>query len=67
MALPHRPCLLLFGRYEDARKAFEVADLDPGDEDTLEFLEWIRNKTAPQPAKEPLRCLIRTRCAEFLG
>lgn len=41
-------------RYEDARKAFEVADhLDPGDEDTLEFLEWIRNKTAPQPAKEP--------------
>lgn len=40
-------------RYEDARKAFEVADhLDPGDEDTLEFLEWIRNKTAPQPAIE---------------
>jgi tetratricopeptide (TPR) repeat protein len=40
-------------QYEDARKAFEVADhLDPGDEDTLEFLEWIRNKTAPKLVKE---------------
>lgn len=42
-------------RYEDARKAFEVADqLEPGDEDTLEFLEWIRSKTAPKPAEQPI-------------
>lgn len=41
-------------QYEDARRAFEVADhLEPGDEDTLEFLEWIRNKTAPKPVEEP--------------
>lgn len=40
-------------RYEDARRAFEVADhLEPGDEDTLEFLEWIRKKTAPKPVKK---------------
>ncbi|AWP30424.1 SMI1/KNR4 family protein [Paenibacillus sp. Cedars] len=40
-------------QYEDARRAFEVADhLEPGDDDTLEFLEWIRNKTAPKPVVE---------------
>ncbi|WP_339277152.1 SMI1/KNR4 family protein [Paenibacillus sp. FSL W8-0426] len=33
-------------QYEHAREAFEKADrLDPGDEDTQEFLEWIRSKT----------------------
>lgn len=32
-------------QYDEAQKAFEVADqLDPGDEDTLEFLEWIASK-----------------------
>lgn len=34
-------------RYDEARTAFENADrLDPGDEDTLEFLGWIAEKTA---------------------
>lgn len=33
-------------QYEHAREAFEKADrLEPGDEDTQEFLEWIRSKT----------------------
>lgn len=33
-------------QYEHAREAFEMADrLEPGDEDTQEFLEWIRSKT----------------------
>ncbi|CAM3600025.1 MULTISPECIES: SMI1/KNR4 family protein [Paenibacillus] len=36
-------------QYENAREAFETADrLEPGDEDTLEFLEWIRSKTEEQ-------------------
>ncbi|WP_336782563.1 SMI1/KNR4 family protein [Paenibacillus illinoisensis] len=40
-------------QYEKARAAFENADrLDPGDEDTQEFLEWIRSKTAEKPAEE---------------
>ncbi|MDN8591368.1 SMI1/KNR4 family protein [Paenibacillus sp. 11B] len=40
-------------QYENAREAFEAADrLEPGDEDTQEFLEWIRNKTTEEPAKE---------------
>lgn len=31
-------------QYEKAEQAFERSDeLEPGDEDTLEFLEWIRN------------------------
>ncbi|MGP0585685.1 SMI1/KNR4 family protein [Paenibacillus timonensis] len=35
------------GRYDEARTAFENADrLEPGDEDTLEFLSWIAEKTA---------------------
>ncbi|MGG6313673.1 SMI1/KNR4 family protein [Paenibacillus macerans] len=34
-------------QYDDARSAFGNADrLDPGDEDTLEFLSWIEEKTA---------------------
>ncbi|MCT2194772.1 SMI1/KNR4 family protein [Paenibacillus sp. p3-SID1389] len=34
-------------RYDEARIAFETADrLEPGDEDTLEFLSWIEEKTA---------------------
>lgn len=42
-------------QYEKAREAFEVADrLEPGDEDTQEFLEWIRNKTEEEPAQEPV-------------
>ncbi|WP_068784172.1 SMI1/KNR4 family protein [Paenibacillus phocaensis] len=33
-------------RYDEARTAFERADrLEPGDEDTLEFLSWIAEKT----------------------
>ncbi|ANY73772.1 cell wall assembly protein [Paenibacillus ihbetae] len=36
-------------QYDNAREAFEAADrLEPGDEDTLEFLEWIRGKTEEQ-------------------
>ncbi|MFB8376249.1 SMI1/KNR4 family protein [Paenibacillus taichungensis] len=36
-------------QYENAREAFEAADrLEPGDEDTQEFLEWIQNKTADE-------------------
>ncbi|AWB46572.1 cell wall assembly protein [Paenibacillus sp. CAA11] len=42
-------------RYEDALRAFEMADkLEPGDEDTLEFLEDIRSKMPqPEPSAEP--------------
>lgn len=41
-------------RYEDALREFEAADkLDPGDEDTLEFLESIRQKLAePSPDED---------------
>lgn len=40
-------------QYENAREAFEAADrLEPGDEDTQEFLEWIRNKTASELTEE---------------
>ncbi|MFJ2046720.1 SMI1/KNR4 family protein [Paenibacillus taichungensis] len=40
-------------QYENAREAFEAADrLEPGDEDTQEFLEWIRNKTAGELTEE---------------
>ncbi|MFC3747330.1 SMI1/KNR4 family protein [Paenibacillus sp. GCM10012306] len=43
-------------QYDEARQAFEAADkLDPEDEDTLEFLEWIREKTAKKPAKTPAK------------
>lgn len=36
-------------QYDNAREAFEAADrLEPGDEDTLEFLEWIRSKMEEQ-------------------
>lgn len=42
-------------QYEEARQAFEAADrLEPGDEDTLEFLEWIRSKTAQETEEEPV-------------
>jgi hypothetical protein len=42
-------------RYEEALRAFEAADkLDPGDEDTLEFLDSIRQKLAEsEPVEEP--------------
>lgn len=41
-------------QYDDALRDFEIADqLDPGDEDTLEFLEWIRSKTASQSETDP--------------
>jgi len=46
-------------RYEEALRAFETADrLDPGDEDTQEFLGWIRDKlagnaSAEESAEEP--------------
>ncbi|MEC0123246.1 SMI1/KNR4 family protein [Paenibacillus pabuli] len=40
-------------QYENARAAFEAADrLEPGDEDTQEFLEWIRNKTTEELREE---------------
>lgn len=42
-------------RYEDALKAFTAADeLEPDDEDTLEFLGWIRRKLAKRTAKKPM-------------
>ncbi|WP_440114760.1 SMI1/KNR4 family protein [Paenibacillus sp. QZ-Y1] len=42
-------------QYENAREAFEAADrLEPGDEDTQEFLEWIRNKTEEEFTQEPV-------------
>ena len=35
------------GRYEESETAFRRSDeLEPGDEDTLEFLEWIESKKA---------------------
>ncbi|ANS76538.1 cell wall assembly protein [Paenibacillus yonginensis] len=41
-------------QYENAKREFTIADqLDPGDEDTLEFLEWIREKMEQEPAAEP--------------
>lgn len=40
-------------RYEEALRAFETADrLDPGDEDTQEFLGWIRDKLAEDASAE---------------
>ncbi|WP_208920973.1 SMI1/KNR4 family protein [Paenibacillus uliginis] len=40
-------------QYDDALREFEIADqLDPEDEDTLEFLDWIRSKTAQKTAEE---------------
>ncbi|WP_106769653.1 SMI1/KNR4 family protein [Paenibacillus faecalis] len=40
-------------QYDKAKKAFETADqLEPGDEDTLEFLEWIREKTAKKSVQK---------------
>ncbi|AJS57891.1 SMI1/KNR4 family protein [Paenibacillus sp. IHBB 10380] len=40
-------------QYDDALREFNVADkLDPGDEDTLEFLDWIRSKTVQKPVEE---------------
>ncbi|WP_458124673.1 SMI1/KNR4 family protein [Paenibacillus sp. Z3-2] len=42
-------------QYENAREAFEAADrLEPGDEDTQEFLEWIRNKIAEELTEESI-------------
>lgn len=41
-------------QYRKAQRAFETADrLDPGDEDTLEFLEAIEEKLAEEPEEEP--------------
>lgn len=35
------------GKYDKARQAFQAADrLEPGDEDTLEFLRWIEEREA---------------------
>lgn len=48
-------------QYENAREAFEAADrLEPGDEDTQEFLEWIRNKTADELTKEAVEAPVNT-------
>ncbi|WP_433749068.1 SMI1/KNR4 family protein [Paenibacillus amylolyticus] len=42
-------------QYAHAQQAFERADeLEPEDEDTLEFLEWIRSKVEGEPSKELL-------------
>jgi len=46
-------------QYDEALKAFTIADqLDPEDEDTLEFLGWIRRKTAKRSAKKPVKTSI---------
>ncbi|WP_433922244.1 SMI1/KNR4 family protein [Paenibacillus taichungensis] len=48
-------------QYENAREAFEAADrLEPGDEDTQEFLEWIRNKTADELTEEAVEVPVDT-------
>ncbi|MGW7159804.1 SMI1/KNR4 family protein [Paenibacillus taichungensis] len=48
-------------QYENAREAFEAADrLEPGDEDTQEFLEWIRNKTADELREEAVEVPVDT-------
>lgn len=48
-------------QYENAREAFEAADrLEPGDEDTQEFLEWIRNKTADELTEEEVEVPVDT-------
>ncbi|GAB6991039.1 SMI1/KNR4 family protein [Paenibacillus pini] len=40
-------------QYDNAQREFNIADtLEPGDEDTLEFLEWIRNKTVQKPIED---------------
>ncbi|APO43035.1 cell wall assembly protein [Paenibacillus xylanexedens] len=46
-------------QYAHALQAFERADeLDPEDEDTLEFLEWIRSKTAEEPTEVSAEKLV---------
>lgn len=43
-------------RYDEALKAFTIADqLEPDDEDTLEFLGWIKRKLAKKAAKKPMK------------
>lgn len=40
-------------QYDDARREFEIVNqLDPEDEDALEFLEWIESKTAQDSIEE---------------
>ncbi|MGQ8873159.1 SMI1/KNR4 family protein [Paenibacillus sp. TSA_86.1] len=40
-------------QYDKAEQAFERSDeLEPGDEDTLEFLEWIRNRDEHEDDEE---------------
>ncbi|KAA9005857.1 SMI1/KNR4 family protein [Paenibacillus spiritus] len=47
--------LYYLGRYDEAQREFTIADfLEPGDEDTLEFLQWIREKKGPERAPEPV-------------
>jgi tetratricopeptide (TPR) repeat protein len=47
-------------QYDEALQAFKAADaLDPEDEDTLEFLEWIREKIAKKPAKKPAETVLK--------
>lgn len=42
-------------RYDEALKAFTIADeLEPDDEDTLEFLGWIKRKLAKKATKKPV-------------
>lgn len=51
-------------QYEEAREAFQAADrLEPEDEDTLEFLAWIKEKTAKKkessPKQKPKLALVK--------
>lgn len=42
-------------RYDEALKVFSIADeLEPDDEDTLEFLGWIKRKLAKKATKKPV-------------
>lgn len=43
-------------QYDEALREFKITDeMDPEDEDTLEFLEWIRRKTAKRTTKKPAK------------
>ncbi|MRN53998.1 cell wall assembly protein [Paenibacillus sp. LC-T2] len=47
-------------QYDEALREFKITDeMDPEDEDTLEFLEWIRRKTAKRTTKKPAKEALR--------
>ncbi|WP_379137346.1 SMI1/KNR4 family protein [Paenibacillus sp. sgz500958] len=53
-------------QYDLALKDFKKADkLEPDDEDTLEFLDWVRTKRAEQPAKKPVKQAAKAPATDF--